>query len=120
MSALAWLGVGVLGGSGAVLRFLVDGFVAGRVGTRFPWGTFVVNISGAFLLGLVTELALHGVALVLVGAALLGSFTTVSTWMLETDRSVEDGRVAVAVVNVVLTMLAGASAAELGRLLGAL
>ncbi|MCA1680370.1 MAG: CrcB family protein, partial [Actinobacteria bacterium] len=69
-------------------------------------------------LGLLVGLTLHGSALVLAEAALLGSFTTFSTWMLETDRSVEDGQVRIAVPNVVLTLLVGGGAAYLGRLLG--
>ena len=118
MSPLTWLGVGLIGGLGALGRFLLDGFVSQRAGGSFPWGTFAVNISGAAALGLLTGLALHGDALVLAGGAALGSFTTFSTWMLETDRSVEDGDVFAAVVNVALTLVAGLAAAELGRLLG--
>ena len=118
MSPLVWLGVGVLGGVGALARFLLDGFVAERARGGFPWGTFAVNVSGALVLGLLVGLALRGSALVLAGAATLGSFTTFSTWMFETDRSVEDGQVPVAVLNVVLTLLVGAGAAALGRQLG--
>jgi CrcB protein len=118
MSPLVWLGVGILGGFGALARFLLDGFVAERARGGFPWGTFAVNVSGALGLGLLVGLALRGSALVLVGAATLGSYTTFSTWMFEADRSVEDGQVEVAVLNVVLTLLVGAAAAELGRQLG--
>lgn len=118
MSSLVWIGVALLGGVGAVARFLLDGFVAERVAGRFPWGTFVVNVSGALALGLLVGLGLHGSGLVLVGTAALGSYTTFSTWMLETDRSVEDGRVAAAIANVVLTVLVGLGAAALGRWLG--
>lgn len=118
MSTLVWLGVGLLGGAGALARFLLDGFVAERAADGFPWGTFVVNISGALALGLLAGLALHGDALVLAGGAALGSYTTFSTWMLETDRSVEDGRVPAAVLNIALTLLVGVGAAELGRLIG--
>jgi fluoride exporter len=118
MTPLVWLGVGVLGGFGALARFLFDAFVAERARGGFPWGTFAVNVSGALLLGLLVGLALRGSAFVLAGAATLGSFTTFSTWMLETDRSVEDGQVPVAVLNVVVTLLVGAAAAELGRQLG--
>jgi CrcB protein len=117
MSPLVWVGVGLVGGAGALARFLLDGFVAARAGGAFPLGTFAVNVSGALALGLLAGLALHGDALVLAGGAALGSYTTFSTWMFETDRTVEDGRVGTAVVNVVLTLLVGLGAAELGRLL---
>jgi CrcB protein len=118
MSPLVWLSVGLLGGVGALARFLLDGFVAERAAGGFPWGTFAVNLSGAVALGLVAGLGLRGDAVVLAGGAALGSYTTFSTWMLETDRSVEDGRVPAAVLNIALTLLLGLGAAELGRLLG--
>jgi CrcB protein len=118
VTALAWLGVGLLGGAGAVARFLLDGYVGERLGGGFPWGTFAVNVSGALALGLLTGLVLHGDALVVLGGGALGSYTTFSTWMLETDRSVEAGQTLAAVVNVALTLLVGLGAAELGRLLG--
>lgn len=118
MSALVWLGVGLLGGVGALARFVLDGFVAERAAGVLPWGTFAVNISGALALGLLAGLALDGDALVLAGTALLGSYTTFSTWMLESDRSVEDGSAPIAILNVVLTLATGLGAAELGRLLG--
>jgi len=118
VTPLVWIGVGMLGGVGALARFLLDGFVAERVRGGLPWGTFAVNMCGTLLLGLVVGLSLRGSALVLVGAATLGSFTTFSTWMLESDRSVEDGQVPVAVLNIGVTVLVGVGAAELGRLLG--
>jgi CrcB protein len=118
MNPLVWLGVGLLGGVGALARFLLDAFVDGRVGGGFPWGTFAVNISGALALGLLTGVALRGDALVLAGGAALGSYTTFSTWMLETDRSVEDHGAGAAVVNVALTALVGLATAALARLLG--
>jgi fluoride exporter len=118
MSAVMWVAAGLLGGAGALARFLLDGFVDERFTGGFPYGTFAVNISGALALGLLAGVALDGNALVLAGSATLGSYTTFSTWMLETDRSVEDDRVTLAVVNVALTLLVGIGAAELGRLLG--
>jgi CrcB protein len=118
MNALGWLGVGLLGGVGALARFMVDGLVDARFAAGFPWGTFAVNISGALALGLLAGVALHGNALILIGAATLGSYTTFSTWMLETDRSVEDDRMPAAVLNVILTLAVGLAAAELGRLIG--
>lgn len=117
MTVLVWAGVAALGGVGALLRFGVDGYVAERAASEFPWGTFVVNISGAFLLGLVAGAALHGDALLLVGTATLGSYTTFSTWMLEAHRLGEDGVLWVALVNIVVSLVVGVGAAELGRLI---
>ena len=120
MSPLVWVAAGLLGGLGALARFLLDAVVDERFTGGFPWGTFAVNISGALALGLLAGAALHGNALVLAGTATLGSYTTFSTWMLETDRSVEDDRVTLAVLNIALTLAVGIGAAELGRVVGEL
>jgi fluoride exporter len=118
MSIATWAGVAVLGGAGAVARFVVDGAVAGRFDRDLPVGTLAVNLSGAFLLGLVAGLALTGDVLLLVGTATLGSYTTFSTWMLETQRLVEDGEGRAAGINIVLSLAAGLTAVALGRALG--
>ena len=70
MSPLAWVAMSLLGGIGAIARFAVDGIVSERVPGEFPGGTFVVNASGAALLGLVTGLAIRGDALLIFGGAL--------------------------------------------------
>lgn len=119
MSAWTWVGVAVLGGAGACCRFLLDGIVSERTGRAFPVGTLAVNLSGALLLGLLAGLAMEGDALVLAGTATLGSYTTFSTWMLETHRLGEDGRLALAVINAVASLVLGVAAAALGRWIGA-
>jgi CrcB protein len=119
MSVWVWLGVAVLGGAGALLRFFVDGLISARVVGDFPVGTLVVNLSGATVLGLLTGLALSGDALVLVGTATIGSYTTFSTWMLETHRLTEDGEPRAAAANVLVSLAVGLGAAALGRLIGA-
>jgi CrcB protein len=108
----------VLGGSGACARFVLDGAVASRVGRGLPFGTFVVNLSGAFLLGVAVGAALGADEYRLVGTAALGSYTTFSTWMLETHRPVEDGQVVEAAANVLVSLVLGFGAAALGRSLG--
>lgn len=120
MSAVVWLGIGLLGGVGAVARTLVTAAVHERVRGSFPWGTFAVNISGALLLGVVVGAHVHGSALVLAGAGALGSFTTFSTWMLDSERLAEQGLVLAAALNVFAAVAAGLGAAEIGRLLGGL
>jgi CrcB protein len=112
---LLWLGVGVLGGIGAIARFLVDGLVSARIRRPFPLGTLVVNLSGATVLGLLSGLALDDHAALLAGTALIGAYTTFSTWMLETHRLAEDGRSGSAALNVGVSLVAGVTAAALGR-----
>jgi fluoride exporter len=114
-----WIAVGLLGGIGALGRFVVDGLVATRIRRDFPLGTLVVNVTGATLLGLLVGLGFTGTRLLLAGTATLGSYTTFSTWMLETQRLVEDGEPALAGANVVISVGVGVGAAALGRLIGA-
>jgi fluoride exporter len=109
--------VGLAGGAGAFARFLVDGLVSERLGSGFPWGTFAVNVSGAFVLGVVAGSTLHGDALVLVATGVLGSYTTFSTWMFESHRLGEDGQSWLLLANVALSVAAGLAAVALGRAL---
>jgi CrcB protein len=118
VTVLVWAGVVVLGGCGAVLRLLADGAVSARLGRSFPWGILIVNVSGAAALGLLGGLALDRTTTLLAGTALLGSYTTFSTWMADTHRLGEDRRVRASVLNVVVSLLAGVAAAELGHALG--
>jgi CrcB protein len=118
MSFLVWAAIAGLGGIGAVARFLVDGAITQRVGRDFPFGTLTVNVTGAFVLGLLTGLALAGNALLLAGTATIGSYTTFSTWMLETHRLGEVGETRAAAINVVFSVVAGVGAAAVGRTIG--
>jgi fluoride exporter len=113
-----WAGVGVLGGVAAIARFAVDTLVSGAVAGRFPLGTLLVNVSGAAVLGALVGAAVHGDAYLLAATATVGSYTTFSTWMLESHRLGEDGRRWLLAVNVVLSVAAGLGAVQLGRLLG--
>lgn len=120
MSVLVWTGVVVIGGLGSVLRFLVDGAVSSRLERRdFPFGTLVVNVSGAAILGLLTGLALGDTAALLAGTAAVGSYTTFSTWMLETQRLAEEREVRSAAINVIASIALGIAAAAVGKAIGA-
>ncbi len=115
MTIAVWAGVLLLGGAGAVLRFLIDRAVARRFAQPFPFGTLTVNLSGAIFLGLFSGLTLsHHVAL-LAGTAFVGSYTTFSTWMLETQRLAEERQLWLAVANIVVSVLAGVAAALAGQ-----
>jgi fluoride exporter len=115
-----WLGVGVLGGVGAVARFVVSTAIARRGAGWFPYGTLVVNLSGSALLGLVAGLALHGDPLTLVAGGLLGSYTTFSTWMLDSERLAEHHSTRALMSNLLGSLLLGLAAVALGRALGGL
>ena len=115
MTIAVWGGVVLLGGAGAVLRFLVDRAVARRVARPFPFGTLTVNLSGAVLLGLLSGLTLSHHMALLAGTAFVGSYTTFSTWMLETQRLGEERQVWPAVANIVVSVVLGVAAAMAGQ-----
>jgi CrcB protein len=116
---LLWLGVGALGGLGSLARFLIDGLVSAGAGPQFPLGTLAVNLSGAVVLGVLVGIALHGSSDLLAGTAAIGSYTTFSTWLLESHRLGEDGRRWLLGANVALSLVMGVGAIALGRLVGA-
>ncbi len=116
MNPLLFLGAALAGGVGAVLRYLVDLGIARLAGRRFPWGIFLVNLSGSFALGLVTA-ALPGAA-VLLGAGLLGGYTTFSTAVLDAVALWRDGERPAAAFDAVGMLLLGLLAAGLGLALG--
>ncbi len=110
----------VCGGTGAVARFVVDGLVQSRRLGEWPLGTLVVNLGGAFVLGLLAGLHLAHDTMLILGTATIGSYTTFSTWMLETHRPAEDGERRLASQNVIVSLAFGLAAVALGRAIGGL
>ena len=119
MSLAIMLAVGVIGGLGALARFTLDGFVAGRAGRSFPYGTLAVNLTGAVILGALAGAALDADAFRIAGTGLMGSFTTFSTWMLETHRLGEDDQARGGMANLFVSLALGIAAVWIGRELGA-
>jgi fluoride exporter len=109
----------VVGGLGAMARFLLDGAVSSRLGRAFPFGTLAVNLTGAFALGALYGAAVGGDALRLAGVGFLGAYTTFSTWALEAHRLGEDGRTRLGLANLLVSLALGLGCAWLGRELGA-
>jgi CrcB protein len=118
-SALVWVAVVLLSGAGACLRFLLELSVQSRRAGRFPLGILVVNGLGAFVLGVLHGAGVTGDGLLLSGTALLGSFTTFSTWMVQSERLADEGAEALALVNVAGSLALGLAAVVLGWALGA-
>ena len=121
--SLVWA-VAASGAVGAPARYLVDTAVTRRWGQRFPLGTFVVNTSGALLLGLITGLALYhglsGTPKVVIGTGFCGAYTTFSTLWFEVVRLSEDGERRTALRYLVLSTAVGLAAAAAGLALAAL
>lgn len=120
MSATLLVGIGLLGGAGAVARFLVDAGVTARAAHAFALGILVVNISGTLLLGILVGASVHGDAERLIATGLLGSYTTFSTWMLDSHRLAVGGRRRAAALNLVASVALGLLAVWIGRELGRL
>ncbi len=118
MSAPAWVAVGLLGGAAAAARFLIDSAFAARVDHPFPLGILVVNLAGTLALGLVAGAALSGEALVIVAGGIIGSFTTFSTWMLDSHLLADAGHAHLVWLNLGLSLVAGFAAIVLGHWLG--
>jgi CrcB protein len=124
VTVLLVLGVAAAGGLGAVARLVFDGVLRSRVRVGFPLGTTIINVTGSFLLGLVTGLALaHGLPpewRAVLGTGFLGGYTTFSTASYETVRLAQQRRYRAALVNGVGMLVLALAAAGLGLWLGQL
>jgi CrcB protein len=118
MSPLGWVAVGLLGGAAAAARFLIDSAVTGRSDHPFPLGVLAINLAGTLALGLAAGAALEGQALVIVAGGGIGSFTTFSTWMLDSHRLAEAGHAHLVWLNLGLSLIAGFAAIVAGHWLG--
>lgn len=120
---LKYLMVGIGGFLGAVARFWLGGYIGSRMGTRFPYGTFVINISGSFLIGLILTILAERTHWdpswrCLIPIGFIGAYTTFSTFEYETLRTLQDGQFLIAALNVTLSVLVGFVAVWGGAILG--
>lgn len=118
MTALAWVAVGLLGGVAAAARFVIDHEIKLRARSEFPLGILAVNLSGALALGFLAGVALHGTALTIVAGGGVGSYTTFSTWILDSHRLAAARRADLAWLNIAVSILVGFAAVTLGHWLG--
>lgn len=122
MTTLVFVAVG--SALGAPARYLLDGLIQSSHERTFPWGTWTINLTGCFALGLLVGLADSGGVdprlAAAVGTGFLGAYTTFSTFTWESLRLVEDGSLWAAFLNVTLSTGLGLVAAAGGLGLGAL
>jgi fluoride exporter len=121
LGALLWVGLG--GFLGAIARYGLGGWAAARWGATFPWGTFVINITGSFILGFFMALAqyrpwLHPQLRLLFAVGFVGAYTTFSTYTYESMRLMMDGQFALAALNVIGSVVVGLAAVFAGFVLG--
>lgn len=119
MSVSAWIAVAALGGAMAIARFALDAILSDHPVQPFPLGILAVNLLGSFALGIAAGAGLGGETLTIVAGGGTGSFTTFSTWMLDSERLRESGRGGLATLNVAGSLLAGLALLALGHVLGA-
>lgn len=108
----------VAGAFGALGRYVVSGWVQERSGSLFAVGTLAVNLSGAFLLGLLIGGGDVESASVAAGTGFLGGFTTFSTWMFETARLGLSPLRSRAIANITLMLIGGLALAAIGYSVG--
>jgi len=108
LNGVMWVALGSV--FGGIARFWLSGFVARRVGETFPWGTMVINVSGAFLIGMLAASAAgHGTFAAVrpwqfAVTGFLGCYTTVSSFSLQTLSLARDGEMPLAALNLVLSL----------------
>jgi fluoride exporter len=119
VTPLVWTCVALVSGAGAVLRLVLHTAVGRWRPSAFPFGTLAVNILGSAILGVLHGAGATGDTLLLAGTALLGSFTTFSTWMVETERLAAEGEGGLAAGNILVSLALGLAAVALGWAVGA-
>jgi CrcB protein len=124
MSLWLWVVIAIAGAIGAPLRYVIDGAVSNRAQATFPFGTFAVNVSGSFILGLITGLVLYHAfpadGRLIVGVGLIGAYTTFSTLTFETASLIERREMRLAALNIGGSVVIGAAAAAAGLALAAI
>ena len=106
------------GAAGAIARYQLAAVIQARVRAGFPWGTFVVNMTGCFVMGIVmtvlSERVAHPNWRYLIPIGFIGAYTTFSTFELETFRAVSERAFSVALANVAASVIAGYAALWMG------
>ncbi|HUK48875.1 MAG TPA: fluoride efflux transporter CrcB [Terriglobales bacterium] len=100
------------GGLGSMLRFWLGSYIGSKMGTRFPYGTLVINITGSFLIGLAFALLTARTHWspnwrYLIPIGFIGGYTTFSSFEFETLRTIQDGQIGLGLLYVAVSVLVG-------------
>jgi CrcB protein len=113
--------IGVGGGIGSILRYLLSRYIELRILTSFPLGTFTVNIVGCFIIGVIYGLTIRNLAppemRFLLATGFCGGFTTFSTFSYESLSLLRDGQLWFAFLYMAGSLLAGLAAVWIGMLI---
>ncbi|MDH4161673.1 MAG: fluoride efflux transporter CrcB [Nitrospirota bacterium] len=117
-----YLIVGIGGFAGAVVRYALGLWIGQRWGRTFPLGTFIINVSGSFLIGLLMPLLTERFIVIpqwrmLLVVGFLGAYTTFSTFEYETGALLKDGQWLFAMTNIIMSVVIGFVALKLGEML---
>jgi CrcB protein len=120
---LKYVLVGIGGCLGSILRFWLGSYIGGKMGTRFPYGTLVINITGSFLIGLVFALLTARTLWspnwrYLIPIGFIGGYTTFSSFEYETLRSIQDGQIGLGLLYVAISVVFGFVAVWGGMIAG--
>ena len=118
-----YLLVGIGGALGSVLRFWAGGYITNRMGTRFPYGTFAVNVTASFLIGFIVTLMAEKANWdanwrYLIPIGFIGGYSTFSTFEFESFRLLQDGEMILAAANLVGSVVCGFVSVWLGVITG--
>ena len=118
-----WVALG--GALGSLARYSLGVWIYSRMGTRFPYGTFVINITGCFIIGaaltiLDLRVGLSSAFRYAIPIGFVGAYTTFSTFEYETWRAVQAGEPGIGLLNIALSVVVGYLAVWLGALAGRL
>ena len=121
MAAMLWVGLG--GFAGANARYLLGGWVASRFGATFPYGTYVINVTGSFILGFFLAFAEDRAWVapslrLLFAVGFVGAYTTFSTFEYESIRLLQERELLLAGLYLIGSVLTGGIAVVLGIALG--
>ncbi len=121
MSKLLWVGLG--GFAGSIARYALGVWVYNRMGTKFPYGTFVINMTGCFLIGAILTILDGRIGLspawrLAIPIGFIGAYTTFSTFEYETYRLVHAGQSQLGFLNIALSAVVGYFAVWIGVMVG--
>ena len=120
---LKYLYVGVGGCLGSIVRFLLGSYIGSKMGTRLPYGTLVINVTGSFLVGLVFALLTARTNWrpnwrYLIPIGCIGGYTTFSSFEYETLRTIQDGQIGLGLLYVATSVVVGFVAVWGGMIAG--